>query len=37
MSDLFIVKAKVKETAGDFNVAGDFSDALNNKVKEIIL
>jgi histone H3/H4 len=33
MSDLFIVKAKIKEIAGDFNVASDFSDALNEKVK----
>lgn len=37
MSELFIVKAKVKEVADDFNVAGDFSDALNEKVKKLIL
>ncbi|MFH1589390.1 MAG: DUF1931 domain-containing protein [archaeon] len=37
MSNLFIVKAKVKEIAGDFNVAGDFSIALNEKVKKQIL
>jgi histone H3/H4 len=36
MSDWFIVKAKVKEMAGDFNVAGDFADALNNKAKKLI-
>ncbi|MBC8495719.1 DUF1931 domain-containing protein [archaeon] len=37
MSDLFIVKAKVKEIAQDFNVAADFSDALNEKAKQLIL
>ncbi|MFC2133806.1 DUF1931 domain-containing protein [Bacteroidota bacterium] len=37
MSDLFIVKAKIKEVAGEFNVAGDFSDALNEKTKALIL
>ncbi len=36
MPDLFIVKAKIKELAGDFNIAGDFSDALNDKVKILI-
>ncbi|NQU98929.1 DUF1931 domain-containing protein [Candidatus Woesearchaeota archaeon] len=36
MSDLFIVKAKIKEIAGDLNVAGDFSDVLNDKVKQLI-
>lgn len=37
MSDLFIVKAKIKEMSGDFNVSGDFSEALNEKVKGLIL
>ncbi|MFH1770069.1 MAG: DUF1931 domain-containing protein [archaeon] len=37
MSDLFIVKAKVKEIAGEMNIAGDFSVALNEKVKALIL
>ncbi|MBU0667460.1 MAG: DUF1931 domain-containing protein [Nanoarchaeota archaeon] len=36
MSDLFIVKAKIKELAGDFNVATDFSETLNEKVKSLI-
>lgn len=37
MSDLFIVKAKVKEISGEMNIAGDFTDALNEKVKALIL
>ncbi|MBU1201036.1 MAG: DUF1931 domain-containing protein [Nanoarchaeota archaeon] len=37
MSELYIVKAKIKEVANGLNVAGDFSDALNEKVKKIIL
>jgi|TARA_Y100000294_G_C8325446_1_gene244429 histone H3/H4 len=35
--DLFIVKAKIKELAGKYNVSGEFPEELNNKVKEIIL
>ena len=36
---MIIVKAKIKDIAqkeGDFNVAGDFSEKLDHKVKEII-
>ncbi|MBU0472424.1 MAG: DUF1931 domain-containing protein [Nanoarchaeota archaeon] len=37
MSDLYIVKAKIKELSGDLNVASDFPDVLNEKVKNLIL
>lgn len=45
MPELYIVKAKVKELAEEFDkknkkgysVASDFSDELNNKVKDMIL
>ena len=33
---MIIVKAKIKEIAGDFNVAGDLSDALNTKVEQMV-
>lgn len=36
MSDSVVVKAKVKELAGNYNVAGDFAEALDAKVKELI-
>ncbi|MBW3020700.1 DUF1931 domain-containing protein [Candidatus Woesearchaeota archaeon] len=31
-----IVKAKIKEIAENFNIASDFSDALDKKVRAII-
>lgn len=31
-----IVKTKIKEAAKGMNVAGDFADALNEKVKKLI-
>ena len=31
-----IVKSKIKEIAGDFNVAGDVAEALNTKVEQLI-
>ena len=31
MSTMIIVKSKIKEVAGDCNVAGDFADTLNEK------
>lgn len=37
MSELFIVKSKIKDVAEDLNVSSDFSDALNEKVKLLIL
>ena len=33
MSDLLIVKAKVKDAAKGYNVAGDVAEALDKKVK----
>ncbi len=36
MSDLVIVKAKIKENVGDTNVASDFIDALDAEVKVLI-
>jgi histone H3/H4 len=36
MSDLVIVKAKIKENVGDANVASDFIDALDAEVKVLI-
>lgn len=31
-----VVKAKVKEYTGEYNVAGDFADALHAKVETLI-
>ncbi len=31
-----VVKAKIKEIVENFNVSGDFADALDKKVTEII-
>ena len=36
MTDWVIVKAKIKDLAGDFNVAGDVSETLNEKVTNMI-
>jgi histone H3/H4 len=36
MSDLVIVKAKIKDNVGDANVASDFVEALNVEVKNLI-
>lgn len=36
MADSVVVKAKIKELAGNYNVAGDFAEALDAKVKELI-
>jgi histone H3/H4 len=36
MSDLVIVKAKIKEQVGDANVASDFVQALDAEVKVLI-
>lgn len=33
---MIIVKAKIKEIAGDYNVAGDVAEALNKKVEEMV-
>ncbi len=31
-----VVKAKIKEIAGTFNVSGDFPDALAKKVEQMV-
>ncbi|MEM4282453.1 MAG: DUF1931 family protein [Candidatus Woesearchaeota archaeon] len=31
-----IVRSRIKDVAGDFNVAGDFADALEKKVEQLI-
>lgn len=36
MSDLVIVKAKIKENVGDVNVASDFVEVLDAEVKSLI-
>ena len=36
MADSLVVKAKIKDVAGDFNVAGDFADALSKKTEELV-
>lgn len=33
---MLIVKAKIKEVAGNYNVAGDFADALDKKVEALV-
>lgn len=36
MADLLVVKAKIKDVIGDYNVAGDFADELDKIVREIV-
>jgi histone H3/H4 len=36
MADMLVVKAKIKDYAKNMNVAGDFADELNNKVRDLI-
>jgi histone H3/H4 len=36
MSDLLIVKAKVKDACSGMSVSGDFPDVLNDKVNELV-
>ena len=33
---MLIVKSKIKELTGDFNVSGDFADALNKKAEMLV-
>ena len=35
-TDLIVIKAKVKEVTGEYNVSSDFVEVLNNKVKKLI-
>ena len=36
MSDNLIVRSNIKNVVVDYNVSGDFPDALNEKVRKII-
>jgi len=36
MSDLLVVRAKLKEAAKGYNVAGDLADALDKKVRALV-
>ena len=36
MGEMLVVKAKIKEVAGNVSVAGDFAEALNEKVHALI-
>lgn len=36
MSDSLVVKAKIKDVAKDYNVAGDFAEALSAAVEKLI-
>ncbi|MBW2985211.1 DUF1931 domain-containing protein [Candidatus Woesearchaeota archaeon] len=37
MSDNLIVKSNIKNVVENYNVSGDFSDALNDKVRKLIM
>ena len=37
MSDNLIVRSNIKNIVGEYNISGDFSDALNEKIKKIII
>ena len=36
MGECLVVKAKIKDIAKDYNVAGDFADALSSEVERLI-
>lgn len=36
MGDMVVVRSKIKEHGDGLNVAGDFAEALNDKVVELI-
>ena len=36
MTEMIVVKSKIKEVAGDCNVAGDFAEALNEVAVELV-
>lgn len=33
---MLVVKAKIKEVVGDFNVSSDFAASLDEKVRELV-
>jgi histone H3/H4 len=36
VKEMLVVKAKIKEVAQGYNIASDFADALDEKVKELV-
>lgn len=36
MSDLLVVRSKIKDYVGDMNVSGDFGDELSKKCEEMV-
>ncbi|MBI1970610.1 hypothetical protein HYS47_02610 [Candidatus Woesearchaeota archaeon] len=36
MSDLLVVRAKLKDVAGGLNVSGDLAEALDKKVRQLL-
>lgn len=36
MADNIVVKAKIKEVASGYNIAGDFADAIDKRVRTLI-
>jgi histone H3/H4 len=36
MTDLLVVRSKIKDVAGDMSVSGDFADALSAEVDRMI-
>lgn len=36
MADLLVVKAKIKDAAKGCNVAGDFAEALDKKLRQLV-
>jgi histone H3/H4 len=36
MTELLVVKAKLKEAIGDFNVAGDLAEELDKIVRDVL-
>ena len=36
MAELLVVRSKIKEVVKNMNVAGDFADALSQKVAELV-
>lgn len=33
---MLVVKAKIKDISGDYNVSGDFAEALNKEVEALV-
>jgi len=37
MAESLVVKAKIKDVVGDYNVAGDLADALSDEVRKLLV